>query len=268
MKKSESATGLNIYQKLLCIQKAIVGLAKDKKSFNYSYVTGDKVLEHIKPLMNEHGLLLKQEIISIENTRQDYAGKSNVVSEMNSKVMMRFTWVDCETGEKDENLFGANGQNSWDKGVGSALTYAERYFLLKYFHIATDEDDIDNADRGGAKQQPQQQQQPKQEPIANIARPNAVAPAQMQAVRTETPSEFEEQIETAVANSITSLQKEEMIRLLNHLLITRQEKTKMLLNINKLTSERAIQAIESLKSVIADRESQSQEQPKEEEPPF
>lgn len=60
---------------------------------------------------------------------------------------MRFTWVDCETGEKDENLFGANGQNDWDKGVGSALTYAERYFLLKYFHIATDEDDIDNPER-------------------------------------------------------------------------------------------------------------------------
>ena len=56
---------------------------------------------------------------------------------------MKFTWIDIETGEKDENLFGANGQNGFDKGVGSALTYAERYFLLKYFHIATDEDDID-----------------------------------------------------------------------------------------------------------------------------
>jgi len=31
--------------------------------------------------------------------------------------------------------------------LGSALTYAERYFLLKYFHIATDEDDIDNPER-------------------------------------------------------------------------------------------------------------------------
>ena len=60
---------------------------------------------------------------------------------------MQFTWVDCETGEKDVNLFGANGQNDWDKGVGSALTYAERYFLLKYFNIATDEDDIDNDQR-------------------------------------------------------------------------------------------------------------------------
>ena len=37
--------------------------------------------------------------------------------------------------------------NDWEKGLGSALTYAERYFLLKYFHIATDEDDIDNTGR-------------------------------------------------------------------------------------------------------------------------
>lgn len=141
----------NIYQKLLLIQKHILGLSKDKKTYSYSYVTGDKVLGLIKPLMNEHGLLLKQEILSIDNTREDYfTGKEpdrKEKSEINSKVMMRFTWIDCETGEKDENLFGANGQNDWDKGVGSALTYAERYFLLKYFHIATDEDDVDNPDR-------------------------------------------------------------------------------------------------------------------------
>ena len=135
-----------------------MGLGKDKSANSYKYVTGDKVLENIKPLMNELGLILKQEVISIDNIRQDYytsliqnqtskewSGKPK--SEIHSKVMMRFTWVDIETGEKDENLFGANGQNDWDKGVGSALTYGERYFLLKFFHIATDEDDIDNPDR-------------------------------------------------------------------------------------------------------------------------
>lgn len=142
----------NIYQKLLTIQQKIVGLGKDKSAFNYKYVTGDKVLGEIKPLMNSLGLLLKQEVLSIENTRQDYslvdkAGNVRNKSEILSKVMMKFTWVDCETGEKDENLFGANGQNDWDKGCGSAYTYAERYFLLKYFHIATDEDDIDNPER-------------------------------------------------------------------------------------------------------------------------
>jgi len=155
---------MNIYQKLLSIQQKINGLGKDKQAQNYKYVTGDKVLGEIKPLMNELGLLLKQEILSIENTRQDYATKSNPnKSEINSKVMMRFTWVDCETGEKDENLFGANGQNDWDKGVGSALTYAERYFLLKFFHIATDEDDIDNPDR-----KPEEKQVTKQYPAKEV----------------------------------------------------------------------------------------------------
>ena len=143
---------MSIHKKLHTIQSRINGLGKDKSGLNYRYVTGDKDLGEIKPIMNELGLLLKQEILSIENVRQDYktgigTDKEKDKSEINSKVMMRFTWIDIETGEKDENLFGANGQNDWDKGVGSALTYGERYFLLKFFHIATDEDDIDNPDR-------------------------------------------------------------------------------------------------------------------------
>lgn len=144
-KKNEESLGL--YQKLLKIQQEIIGLGKDSKSFGYQYVSGSKVIEHIKPLMNEFGLLLKQEILSIENTRQDYNVKSGPKSEILSKVMMKFTWIDVVTGERDENLFGANGQNDWEKGLGSALTYAERYFLLKYFHINTDEDDIDSPTR-------------------------------------------------------------------------------------------------------------------------
>lgn len=149
-------TKLNIYQKLLTIQKKINGLGKDKSTYNYKYVTGDKLLGEIKPMMNELGLILKQEVLSIENTRQDYNlpqkdGTMKPKSEILSKVDMRFTWIDCATGETDVNLFGANGQNDWEKGLGSALTYAERYFLLKYFHIATDEDDIDNDQRKGVE---------------------------------------------------------------------------------------------------------------------
>ncbi|MRM83398.1 ERF family protein [Riemerella anatipestifer] len=156
---------MNIYQKLLQIQAKVNGLGKDASSgsgsYGYQYVSGAKVLEFVRPLMNELGLILKQEILSIENERQDYSVTAKKMvenekgikeqieypkpkSEILSKVMMKFTWIDTETGEKDENLFGANGQNDWEKGLGSALTYAERYFLLKFFHIPTDEDDIDN----------------------------------------------------------------------------------------------------------------------------
>lgn len=146
---------LNLYQKLHVIQCKVLGVKKDKKGNGYEYVSGEKIIDAIKPLMNELGLLLKPEVYTIDNERSNYfvslkqdeetkewLGKPK--SEILSKVMMKFTWIDIETGEKDECLWGANGQNDWDKGVGSAMTYAERYFLLKYFHIATDEDDIDN----------------------------------------------------------------------------------------------------------------------------
>jgi hypothetical protein len=159
--ESEVAKRLTLYQKLHKIQSKINGLGKDKDTksqYNpngYKYVTGDKVLREIKPLMNEYGLLLKQEVVSIDNERQDYQVKNGQKSEILSKVMMQFTWIDVETGEIDVNSFGANGQNDWEKGLGSALTYAERYFLLKFFHIATDEDDIDNPDRKTSEPIPQ-----------------------------------------------------------------------------------------------------------------
>ena len=152
-KETVKTEKLNLYQKLLVIQQRIGGLGKDKDTKSasnpngYAYVTGAKILDHIKPIMNELGIILKQEVYSCRNERMDYSTKYGSKSEILTSLSMKFTWIDCETGERDENLFGSNGQNDWEKGYGSALTYAERYFLLKYFHISTDEDDIDNPDR-------------------------------------------------------------------------------------------------------------------------
>lgn len=134
---------MNLYQKLVEIQKTVRGLGKDSSAQTYQYVSGAKVLDRIRPKMDELGVLLVQEIDEIDNERVDYAVKSGSKSELLSKVTMTFTWIDAESGEKLPVKFGANGMNNWDKGLGSALTYAERYFLLKFFHIATDEDDVD-----------------------------------------------------------------------------------------------------------------------------
>lgn len=134
---------MNLYQKLVEIQKTVRGLGKDAAAQTYQYVSGAKVLDRIRPKMDELGVLLVQQVDEIENDRIDYAVKTGSKSELLSKVTMTFTWIDAESGEKLPVKFGANGMNNWDKGLGSALTYAERYFLLKFFHIATDEDDVD-----------------------------------------------------------------------------------------------------------------------------
>lgn len=77
----------------------------------------------------------------------------------------------------------------------------------------------------------------------------AEAPAAMKAVAAEPAV-----AETPAVQYATASQKEEIIRLLNHPVITRQEKTKMLLNINRLDEERATQAVAKLKKAIDDRE--------------
>lgn len=134
---------MGLYNKLHEIQKTIRGLGKDTNGDRYTYVSGSKVLGIIRPAMDAHGVLLVPEVDSIHNEVMDYATRSGAKREMFTSLTLTFTWIDIETGEKLPCRFAANGMNTFDKGLGSALTYAERYFLLKFFHISTDEDDVD-----------------------------------------------------------------------------------------------------------------------------
>ncbi|WP_236705077.1 hypothetical protein [Hymenobacter sp. AT01-02] len=88
-------------------------------------------------------------------------------------------------------------------------------------------------------------------PAATPAPAAAEAPAAMKAVPAEPVAVV---AESPAPSYASASQKEEIIRLLNHPVITRPEKTKMLLNINRLDEERATQAIAKLKKAIDDRE--------------
>lgn len=145
--KTNSKTQTGVYRKILELQRTVRALLPNANGGgdrnSYKYVSGAKLLGYLRPKMDNLGILLKQEIVEESHERIDYATAYGHKSEMFTSLKMRFTWIDVETGERDENEFIAFGQNGWDKGLGSALTYGERYFLLKFFHIATDEDDVD-----------------------------------------------------------------------------------------------------------------------------
>lgn len=137
-----------LFVKLLEIQKAISGLKKDKSGNNYAYVSGNKLLGFVRPLMDKYGVILILEITESNFERQNYTvygnnGTPREKAEIFCSLKMKFTWVDAESGETLECKWASSGMNAWDKGVGSAITYGERYFLLKFFHISTDEDDVD-----------------------------------------------------------------------------------------------------------------------------
>lgn len=139
---------MGLYKKLLEMQKAVVGLTRDKSGNSYQYVSGDKVLGIVRPKMDSLGLILVPEIEDSSFTRQDYTlvdnkGNARQKSEIFCALKLKFTWIDIDTGETLVCRWASSGQNNWDKGLGSALTYGERYFLLKFFHVATDKDDVD-----------------------------------------------------------------------------------------------------------------------------
>lgn len=132
-----------LYLKLMEVQRAVVGLLKDAQGNAGAYVSGNKVLGIIRPKMDELGLLLIPEVEDATFTRQDYQTLKGGKSEMFCGLKIKFTWVDTESGETLECKWASSGMNGFDKGYGSALTYGERYFLLKFFHVATDKDDVD-----------------------------------------------------------------------------------------------------------------------------
>lgn len=138
---------MSVYKKMHQVQAATRSLAANTEgqtgAAKYNYVSGAKLLGVIRPLMDKLGLILTQEVVEIKNEPITYMTRNGEKTEMFTTAKIRFTWVDTEDGSQVVNDFFANGMNAWDKGLGSALTYAERYYLMKTFHIATDEDDVD-----------------------------------------------------------------------------------------------------------------------------
>lgn len=138
---------MSVCKKLHQLQASTRSLAANAEgqtgAARYNYVSGAKLLGILRPQMDALGLILTQEVIGIENQPITYMTRNGEKTEMFTTVHIRFTWIDAEDGSTIVNEFFANGMNAWDKGLGSAITYAERYYLMKTFHIATDEDDID-----------------------------------------------------------------------------------------------------------------------------
>lgn len=146
---------MNLLEKLLAMQESVDKLVKDgqNQSDKYSYVSSETVLDTLRPKMNELKLILMPLVTSAKlGEGQTKSGTTRYMTEL----FLTFVWVDCESGERLEVPFYAQGVDlAGEKGVGKAMTYAEKYFFLKFFHIATGKDDPDNDGRAtsGEKQQ-------------------------------------------------------------------------------------------------------------------
>lgn len=147
---------LNIYQKLAKIRKQVEVIQRNKKGYGYTYVSEDEILAKISGFMDKYALSLipsvvhNSSIVSPYSTKKTKStNKGEIYEENVNEVLvsadMVFTWVNNESPEErvDVPWILVGHQSDGSQSFGSGLSYAMRYFLLKFFNIATPDDDPD-----------------------------------------------------------------------------------------------------------------------------
>lgn len=147
---------LNIYQKLAKIRKQVEVIQRNKKGYGYTYVSEDEILAKISGFMDKYSLSLIPSVIHSSAVVTPYhtkktksTNKGEIYEENVNEVLvsadMVFTWVNNENPNErvDVPWILVGHQSDGSQSFGSGLSYAMRYFLLKFFNIATPDDDPD-----------------------------------------------------------------------------------------------------------------------------
>ena len=140
---------LNIYQKMLQatmnidrVKKGLTieaGKTKDGKVRTYKAVSEGDVLNAVKPIEIELGIFsfpVKRIVIDSGDLVNDYGKTSKF---MRVETTFRFVNVDNPTEWVEVTTYG-DGIDSGDKAPGKAMTYADKYALLKAYKIETGDD--------------------------------------------------------------------------------------------------------------------------------
>ena len=138
---------LNIYQRMSAITNEISRVAKnlnvDQGKSSYKAVGEADVLAAVKPAEDKYGVYsfpVDREIIeSSVLTTTNYQGQERKQQFMRLRTVYRFVNVDKPEEFIEIATYG-DGVDSQDKAPGKAMTYADKYALLKAYKIITGDD--------------------------------------------------------------------------------------------------------------------------------
>lgn len=143
---------MNLYQKLAKIRESVEVMQRNASGYGYKYVTDVDLLAKISVGMKEYGVSLIPQIVpgTAKVDKYEYTkikgGKTEPVYEILTSAELLFTWINDEKPDEKVEVpfFMVGQQGDASQSFGSGLTYSYRYFLLKYFGVATPNDDPDN----------------------------------------------------------------------------------------------------------------------------
>ena len=135
----------NIHQRINEAKHSMEGFIKDSKGYQYNYVSGSQVLHKLNPELYKYGINItfKTSDAKYEAVNVVVKGKEKAEYIVSLNVHYTITNTDRIEEKIESTIFAIGQQDDPSKALGTALTYSERYFLMKFFGLPTDEDDAD-----------------------------------------------------------------------------------------------------------------------------
>lgn len=149
---------LSLLQKIEGIREIADVLEKDKQGYGYTYTSESEILLKVRAGMSKYGVTIfpnfVQDSIKIEpryfckkkwnkETKQFEDGDQQAEYLISAWINMRIINTDNAADYIEVPWFMTASASDPAQAMGSALTYANRYFFLKFLNIATSEDDPD-----------------------------------------------------------------------------------------------------------------------------
>ena len=137
----------NIFQRMASVTNDLQTVAKNLtvstgKNNSYKAVSERDIIDAVKPVEVKHGIYsfpYNREVLEshLLESDTDYGKKTTFFSRI--KTVYRFVNIDDPEDYIDMVTF-AEGIDAQDKGSGKAMTYADKYALMKAYKISTGED--------------------------------------------------------------------------------------------------------------------------------
>lgn len=148
---SETVKTLNLYQRMAGITNELATVAKNLtvttgKNASYKAVSERDIIDAVKPLEVKYGVysfpasrqLLESQTLESEST---YNGNTTKKTTFFARIATTYRFVNIDNPKEyiDMTTF-AEGIDPQDKGSGKAMTYADKYALMKAYKISTGDD--------------------------------------------------------------------------------------------------------------------------------
>lgn len=142
---------MNIFEKMAAITAELQTVAKNltvatSKTASYKAVSERDILDAVKPLEQKYGVysypsqrfVLESNMLESES---EFQGKVTKKTTFMTRICTTYRFVNCEKPEEFiETTTFAEGIDAQDKGSGKAMTYADKYALMKAYKISTGDD--------------------------------------------------------------------------------------------------------------------------------